>query len=290
MVKIKFTCNWTSDHDINERVKTNFITEDNYDENIVITSGQDYDYLFCLNRLNTNTNVSKEKIFTFIMEPSWSPNWDRNCFNYSNKVFVHDKNLFGGFDNIIESPSFMFYHMDWGKHEISSLLNNKNFNKKNKVSMVVSYTPKGNHNYELRTKLALELINKGLDVDIYGNGWSSSHKNIKGPINDKYEALIDYQFSIGIENSSEKNYLTEKYFDISLCNGTPIYFGAPNVDEIYKNHIKIDLNNNEQCLDTISDVLNNKNLYNIEGITENKRLYFENNNLYNKVKEIVKNL
>ena len=93
MFKIKFNCNWTSDKDINRRVKSNFITEENYNSNIIITDGDDYDFLFVFNRLTTQPTVTKEKIYTFIMEPSWSPNWDRNCFNYSNKVFVHDKNL-----------------------------------------------------------------------------------------------------------------------------------------------------------------------------------------------------
>lgn len=287
MVKIKFTCNWTSDHYINERVKTNFITEDNYDENIIITSGQDYDYLFCFNKLSTNHNVSKERIFTFIMEPSWSPNWDRNCFNYSNKVFTHDKKLFGDFDNIVESTSYMFYHMDWHKHNIKSLLSNENFNKKQKMSMVVSYSPNSTQfNYGLRTKLASKLLEYNFNVDIYGNGWSNTHKNIKGPVGDKYDALIDYQYSIGIENSCEKNYLTEKYFDISLCNGIPIYYGTPNIDEIYKGHISLDLNNIEECLDTVSKILKSKD-FDTESIIKNKRLYFEKHNIYNKVKDLI---
>lgn len=285
MIRVRFVCNWSSD--INKRVMSNFITDENYDNNIVITDGNDYDYLFVFNRLTIQPKVPKEKIFTFIMEPSWSPNWDRSCFTYSNKVFTHDKVLYGNHDNIIEHPSFMFYHMDWRKHSLKSLMDNDNFNKSKKISMVVSYTPQGNHNYVKRTNLALELLNRGFDVDIYGNGWSGSHKNIKGSVSDKYDALIDYQYSIGIENSCEKNYLTEKYFDISLCNGTPIYYGTPNVDEIYKNHFKIDLNNFEQCFDAISDILNN-DYYNPNSIIENKKLYFEKYNIYNKVKEIVK--
>ena len=288
MVKIKFTCNWTCDSDINKRVINNFITEENNDKDIIITNDDDYDFLFVFNKLTYQSKVPKDRVYTFIMEPSWSLNWDRNCFHYSNKVFTHDKNLYGNHENIIEHPSFMFYHLDYNKHDINSMLKNKNFDKKKKLSMVVSYTPNSNNNYGLRTKLATELINRGLDVDIYGNGWPTTHKNIKGTIGDKYEALIDYQFSIGVENSCEKNYLTEKYFDISLCNGTPIYYGAPNVDEIYSGHINLEINNIENCLDSISDVLNFGNP-DIESIIKNKNLYFNKNNIYNKVKEIIKN-
>jgi hypothetical protein len=288
MVKVKFTCNWTSDSEIKKRVTNNFITEENYTPNIELTDGEDYDYLIVFNRLNKHSKAPKENIFTFIMEPSWSPNWDRNCFNYSNKVFVHDKILFGGHENIEEVPSFMFYHMDYNLHPIKSLLSNNDFNKKKKISMVVSHTPNSNLNYGLRTKLAMELIDRNFDVDIYGNGWSNIHKNVKGSVKDKYDALIDYQFSIGIENSCEKNYLTEKYFDIPLCNATPIYYGAPNVNDIYENRFKLDLNNIEQSLDTISDILNN-NYYEVENVIKNKNLYFTNHNLYNKVKQIINN-
>jgi hypothetical protein len=232
--------------------------------------------------------VSKNNIFTFLMEPSWSPNWDRNSFNYSNKVFTHDKNLYGNYDNIIESPSFMFYHMDHKKHTIKSLMANDDYYKKKKMSMVVSYTPGNNHlNYGLRTNLALKILEKKLDVDIYGNGWVNNHKNIKGSLSDKYDGLIDYEYSISIENSNEKNYITEKFFDVSLCNAMPIYYGTPNINEIYDNYIKIDPNNIEECLDTISDLLN-RNDNNVEGIIQNKNKYFTKYNLYTKIKEIIK--
>ncbi len=286
MFKIKFNCNWTSDKDINRRVKSNFITEENYNSNIIITDGDDYDFLFVFNRLTTQPTVTKEKIYTFIMEPSWSPNWDRNCFNYSNKVFVHDKNLFGNHENIIESPSFMFYHMNSEINNIGKLLNNNLYEHKKKISMVVSYTPGGGYNYELRTKLALKILEHNLDIDIYGNGWSLNHKNIKGTVGDKYDALVNYQYSIGIENSCEKNYITEKFFDIPLCNSYPIYYGAPNISDIYKNHIPINPNNIEETLDILSDIIRNDN-YDIDKIIENKKLYFTKYNLYNKVKEIV---
>jgi len=284
MVKIKFICNW--DHNINGRVINNFITEDNINENITITNNDDYDYLFVFNRLTIQPRVPKENIYTFIMEPSWSPNWDRYCFNYSNKVFVHDKNLFGNHDNIIESPSLMFYHMDSYRNNIDKLMNDNSHENKKKMSMVVSYTLNAGYNYGLRTDLALKILEYNLDIDIYGNGWSLNHKNIKGPVGDKYDALINYQYSIGVENCCEKNYITEKFFDIPLCNSYPIYYGSPNISEVYQNYITINPNNIEETLDILSDLLRN-NYYDFDKIIENKKLYFNKYNLYNKVKEIV---
>lgn len=286
-MKIRFVCNWDDSININNRVVSNYITDDNYDSDIILTSGSDYDYLFVFNKLNIIPNIPKERIFTFIMEPSWSPNWDRNCFNYSNKVFVHDKNLFGNYDNIIECPSYMFYHMDYKNNTIKELLNNNNFDKKNKINMVVSYNPNYQYkNYKLRTDLALKLLQYNFDVDIYGRGWNINNKRVKGPVINKYDALIDYQYSIAIENSCEKNYVTEKFFDISLCNAIPIYYGSPNISEIYDHYEKINLLNINECLDKITDIINN-NDFDIEKIKENKLKYFNKYNIYNKVKELI---
>jgi hypothetical protein len=287
MIKIAFTCGWTSDKDITNRVINNFITEENKSDDITITNGDDYDYLFCFNRLNREPKVPKNQIFTFIMEPSWSPNWDRNSFIYSNKVFTHDKNLFGNYDNIAEHPSLMFYHMNSDKNNIRKLMNDHSFDHKKNMSMVVSYTPRGNYNYELRTKLALKILEYNLDVDIYGNGWSTNHKNIKGTVIDKYDALYNYKFSIGVENCCEKNYITEKFFDIPLCNAMPIYYGAPNINEVYNNYIPIDITNIENALDTISDILKNDNVYDYEKVFENKKIYYEKYNLYHIIKQLI---
>ena len=286
-MKVKFICDWDNSFNLSQRIINNYVINNEID--FEITYNSDYDYLFVFNRLKGHIpNIPKERIFTFIMEPSWIGGWDRNCFEYSNKVFTHDKSLFGNYDNIVECPSYMFYHMDYKKHTINSLLSNNNFGKKKKISMVVAYHPEYNFkNYKLRTDLALKLLQYNFNIDIYGRGWSSYHKNIKGPIEDKYDALIDYEYTIAIENSCEKNYVSEKFFDAPLCNSTPIYYGAPNISDIYDNYISIDANNIEQCLDTISDIFN-KNDYNPEKIIQDKIRYYEEYNLYNKIKELIK--
>lgn len=288
-MKVRFVCNWSDSSNINDRVINNYVTDHNYDQNIILTAGSDYDYLFIINKLTIEPNVPKERIFTFIMEPSWSTNWDRNCFNYSNKVFVHDKKLYGNYDNMIECPSYMFYHMDDKKHTIKDLLYDNNFDKKYKMNMIVSYNPNYQYqNYHLRTDLAIKLLQYNFDVDIYGRGWPSYNKRIKGPIIDKYDALIDYQYSIAIENSCEKNYVTEKFFDVSLCNSVPIYYGAPNISDIYNNYDKINLLNINECLDKITDTINSCNNFDPGKINGDKLKYFNNYNIYNKVKEIIK--
>lgn len=284
MTKIKFNSNWDTPSNLKNRVISNFITEDNYTNQIIITEKDDYDYLICFNSLSESPKVPKENIYTFIMEPSWTPSWDRNCFNYSNKVFCHDKILFGNYENIVETPALMFYHMS--NSVINDFLKNDNFQKPKLASMVVSYTPDYHfQNYSKRTELALKLLEYNFNVDIYGNNWSSNHKNIKGPLQNKLHGLLDYKFSICVENSNEKNYITEKFFDTILCNSTPIYCGAPNIDEVYNHHMIIDIENLSNCLDLISDYL--KIDVDIDLIIRQKKLYFEKYNLYSTIKQLI---
>lgn len=286
--KIKFNCNWENNSSkLKDRVISNFVNKDNYSENIIITDGNDYDYLICFNAISEKPKVPKENIYTFIMEPSWSPNWDRNCHTYSNKVFCHNKKMFGDHDNMVDSPSFMFYHMT--NTVIDDYLKNDNYDKKKLASMIVSYTPNGNgpyiHNYIKRTNLALKLLKYNFNVDIYGNNWNYNNERVKGPLNNKLHGLLDYKFSISIENSQEKNYITEKFFDPILCNSKPIYCGAPNINEVYDHNTIIDINDIDKCLDLISEYL--KKDVDVDLLKKQKKVYFLKYNLYNKIKELI---
>lgn len=288
MKKIKFNSHWESNSSLlRDRVLTNFVNSENYTDEIVITDGNDYDYLICFNKISESPKVPKENIYTFIMEPSWSPNWDRLCHTYSNKVFCHDKRLFGNHFNMIDSPSYMFYHM--ANSHIDDYLKNTNFDKSKLASMIVSYTPKGNgdyiKNYIKRTALALKLMQYGFDIDIYGNGWIPNGDRIKGPLQNKLYGLLDYKFSISIENSSEKNYISEKFFDPILCNCATIYSGSPNIEEVYDHKMIIDIDDINGCLDLISDYLKQDVDYDL--ILKQKRIYFEKHNLYQKIKELI---
>ena len=51
---------------------------------------------------------------------------------------------------------------------------------------------------------------------------------------DKTVLFNDYQFAIIIENSRQTNYFTEKLMDCLLMKTIPIYYGAPNIGDIFK--------------------------------------------------------
>jgi hypothetical protein len=52
-------------------------------------------------------------------------------------------------------------------------------------------------------------------------------------IQDKWDALAPYRYSIAIENSSSPDYWTEKIADCFMTWTVPLYYGAPNIAEYF---------------------------------------------------------
>lgn len=66
---------------------------------------------------------------------------------------------------------------------------------------------------------------ENLPLDVMGRGYH--------PIESKTEGLAPYRFSVVIENSREDSYITEKLVDALRCRCVPIYWGAPDVADVF---------------------------------------------------------
>jgi hypothetical protein len=280
-LKIKFNCNWTDDKSIYDRVIANYIGY----ETPEITYKDDYTHLVVFNKMTCEQKCPSEDTFAFIMEPSWSENWDRNLGIYSDKVFFHDLSLIKdkvtNLNNYIEHPSFMMHHMLYSDN-INYFLNSK-FDKNNLLSFVVSCTPNNsNYLYGQRTDFAFKLLSTNLDFHIYGNNWPILDQRIKGPVFNKKDALIDYKYSIAIENSREKNYVTEKFIDCFLCDTIPIYYGCPNINEIYNEENFISLS--ELSIECLLENLKTSRVFNLKNL---KEIYNTKYNIFNIIKNLI---
>lgn len=73
----------------------------------------------------------------------------------------------------------------------------------------------------------LEFVNaiQNTSVDLYGVGFNE--------IVGKIDALRDYRFSIAIENAYLDNWATEKLGDCFLTGTIPVYYGCPNVGDMF---------------------------------------------------------
>lgn len=75
---------------------------------------------------------------------------------------------------------------------------------------------------------------------------SSKSKCYKGPVENKFEVMKDYSFSICYENAQGiDGYVTEKILDCLVSGCIPIYWGAPNIKDLVPSNCFIDKRNFE---------------------------------------------
>ncbi len=98
---------------------------------------------------------------------------------------------------------------------------NKIHPKTNFVSMIFSWK-NWTEGHRLRHLIAQNVEG----VSLYGTG---AGREIEG----KEEGLMDYKYSIVVENSIDDFYFTEKILDCFACGTIPIYWGCPNIGEFF---------------------------------------------------------
>ncbi len=102
-----------------------------------------------------------------------------------------------------------------------------------------------------RKRLAfLEYIQQkgSLDIDLFGRAVRF--------IEDKWDGLAPYQYSLAIENSSSPDYWTEKIADCFLSWSVPIYFGCTNLEDYFPpaSFIRIDIDSPEKAFESVKAV------------------------------------
>ena len=149
------------------------------------------------------------------------------------------------------------------------------------LSIVVS-----NINNYKRYKFVERLLNSDLEFDMYGRGWNIRDKRYKGYVENKLDAIKDYKFSICMENSQERGYITEKFIDSILCETIPIYYGSNNVENWYGKcfeYLDIDGINS---INNIKELVNSNISYDFK---KSKDFYLNENNPFNILLKKIKN-
>lgn len=103
----------------------------------------------------------------------------------------------------------------------------------------------------------------------------------------KEELFLNFQQSIVIENSQQKNYFTEKLLDCLITKTIPIYWGCPNIDDFFETDgwiILTDANANIaiQKINEIQEFSYEKYLATVE---ENQKKCFQYINFYDNVNQ-----
>jgi hypothetical protein len=106
--------------------------------------------------------------------------------------------------------------------------------------------------------------------DVYGRGFNE--------VDDKFDALINYQYSIAIENSHLPRYFSEKIADCFLTYTMPIYYGCSNILDYFPEDaiILIDIKDFEGGIDKIEEaIMSSRYKKNLGSLIEARNIYFE---------------
>jgi hypothetical protein len=87
-------------------------------------------------------------------------------------------------------------------------------------------------------------------MDIFGKGRPRE-------LEDKWDGLAPYRYSIAIENTSKPDYWTEKISDCFLSYTVPFYFGATNIDEYFPDgsYIWLPIDQPAKAIETIKQAI-----------------------------------
>ncbi|MEP3438040.1 MAG: glycosyltransferase family 10 [Hoeflea sp.] len=96
---------------------------------------------------------------------------------------------------------------------------------KSRMLSLIASTKNYLEGHKLRHRTVDWIKVNAIDADILGSGYQ--------PFERKSDGLAPYRYSVIIENVRETSYFTEKLVDCLLCETVPIYWGAPDIDEIF---------------------------------------------------------
>ena len=121
--------------------------------------------------------------------------------------------------------------------------------KSNNLSFITSnYAARKGHRKRLKF---LSQIEDRLKFDLWGRGFRT--------MEDKFDALQSYKYSIVIENSRHKDYWSEKIADAFLSGCLPFYYGCPNISDYFDkdSFINIDIEKPNEAIEIINNAIAN---------------------------------
>jgi hypothetical protein len=308
-IKVKLSPWWTGS--VKDRFNQQFIGSYFINHDIELVDGDDYDFLVIVGNKKEEEDilVPEDRVLVFTMEPNWSPNACKNAHEYSNRVYIRDKNDHPESESYIETPLYIMYGGNGDMHHeqkwnwsVDALIGsdyqaNKLLStvQRNQECSWIADQDAQNILYTKRCDLVNSLLTSSTDIDIYGQYWEEDGNKIKGVAWNKKVGLLDYKFSIAIENTIEQNYITEKFWDCILTQTVPVYFGCPNIADLIPSNCYISLpeiGNIDECIKTINNNCTDEIYKNMLDEVHNLRYTFFSEpkfNIWHKIQEEIIN-
>lgn len=242
------------------------------------------DLLIALNPPNKDIKVNcppgNKWLFT-LESPIEQYKWHIDSFEYFDKVFTFWDDSVAS--NILHDQTSLPWHIGRSYDQLSALTREQVLPaKRDGVSWITS-NASHKEGHKLRMGFKDYLIENGFNFDLFGRGFN--------PIDDKFDGIMPYRYSIAIENFSCDDYWTEKIADCFLSWTIPIYWGAKNILSYFpeKSIILIDPTHPENALKTIRDAIENDYFHkNLEALAEARNLVLNKYQLFPHISDLVK--
>lgn len=293
MKKIRFAPNWCSAEQGTQRLMDQFYIGQDFKDIKFVFDDEECDIVFYCGYENGSALLAPNvKKYIFNMEPRWSGNVQRSNSGIDATIYAQDKDIYSDPSKVVEVPTYMFYGA--GGEGWTYADTQIEYEKTKNISCVISTlaTDIGDEACLYKKRLAVvdTILNSNVRVDVFGRG--GDLPNCAGGLPRKIEALKSYKFSIGIENSREQNYISEKFYDCILTNVIPIYYGAKNIKEVFPENgyfIIEDIENTEQVLELLQYINANADALYEQMLPELKKIknrFFTEFNLLTKILEL----
>jgi hypothetical protein len=156
------------------------------------------------------------------------------------------------------------------------------FNKTKNISILCS-DASGLEGHKKRYALVNKLIGHFKDkIDVYGRGFNY--------IDDKFDALKDYKYSVAIENKSIPNYFSEKLIECFMTYTLPIYAGCTNIHEYFDADVvfELDLDDYKKSINLIEKILDDDPYEKLrEKLSVTRQLYLDKFHLFPALANVV---
>jgi len=197
---------------------------------------------------------------------------------YSNKYLKQFATIVTSQENLSHSNVIETHQvLSWGFHKSYDELNRMKPFEKSKFMSIISSNKRFSKGHEQRYQFAKNLKRHfGDTIDLYGRGICDFES--------KWDVIAPYTFSIAVENSSSKNYITEKLTECFLSYTFPLYYGCPNVDDYYPkgSYEWIDISDKEGSVDLIEKIRHDPNYYqkHLPAVCDARKRYLEQYDFY----------
>jgi len=212
--------------------------------------------------------------------PHQSYEWQTKSYKSFDTIYTFWKQSDFPEHKIINTQTSLPWHVNKSYDELIGLECPKD--KKEEVSWITSnlQTRPG---HLLRLSFIEFLQKRKFPFHLYGRGFQ--------PIDDKFQGIYPFKYSIAVENYYCPDYWTEKIADCFLSWTMPIYFGCTNIKNYFppESMLLVDLNNQEEALNTIQEAISSdKWSKSLEYIKEARELVLNKYQFFPSIAEKIK--